>query len=566
MEFYPVSPAVAIPAPCEDGGVLSGVVAVRPGDLRRPGRAGVSALVAGQPVRAGEDLVFCHQVAVSPAVVRRSGEVLAGGWLPDHVTLGVLEAHLPDREIEELVEDFGCWEQRQRLLSSAMAVRLLVAMALVPDGDIPEVTCRVAGLLALLPWARPWHAPGTEALTRRRDTIPAELFEALFWRVAGPIASPGEPGMTWRGLLVCALDGFQVAVPDTDENREYFGSSGTADNSAPFPQARGVLATAAGTRGALGLEPGPSPDGEQTLTRRMVKHHPEVFAAGRLFLMDRNFPGISLIRDIRAAGAHLLMRVKSDIVLPLLEPLPDGSYRSFLADRDSCVPLRVVEYDVTVPGRDGGRDELFALATTLTDWQAYPAGELAALYPRRWGASETTIGQDKSAITGAGPSRGPILRSGTPHQVTQEIWAWAAATQLLRIHGCAAVDAAGAGQLPQGPGAAPPAPARVPFTVTRREAVRALTQTLAPATLPAALAAAAESTSLRILARMHPGRPPRHRERRTKSGQQFPAVGARRVPASTGPARVTIWHAGQITYADGHTTPAPAGPPGSNTS
>ena len=76
--------------------------------------------------------------------------------------------------------------------------------------------------------------------------------------------------MTWRGFLVCALDGFQVAVPDTDENRAYFGSSGTADNSAPFPQARAVLATAAGTRGALGLESGPSADGEQTLTRRMV--------------------------------------------------------------------------------------------------------------------------------------------------------------------------------------------------------------------------------------------------------------------------------------------------------
>lgn len=32
-----------------------------------------------------------------------------------------------------------------------------------------------------------------------------------------------------------------------------------------------------------------------------------------------------------------------------------------------------------VPGRDG-EDELYALATTLTDWQAYPAAELAACY------------------------------------------------------------------------------------------------------------------------------------------------------------------------------------------
>jgi Insertion element 4 transposase N-terminal len=556
MKFYPVLPAGAIPADCDGVGAPPGIVAFRPGDLRLPGQGGASALVAGpaagQPVRAGEDLVFCHRVAVAPAVVRRGGEVQAGGWLPDHVTLGVLEAHLPAGEIEELVEDFGCWEERQRLLSAAMAIRLVVAMALGPEADIPEVIRRAAGLLEHLPWARPWHVPRAEALTRRRDLIPAELFEALFWQVAGPL----EPGMTWRGFLLCSLDGFQVAVPDTDENRDYFGSSGTADNSAPFPQARAVIATAAGTRGTLGLESGPSPDGEQTLTRRLVRVHPEVFAAGRLFLMDRNFPGFALIREIRAAGAHLLMRIKSDIPLPLLQALPDGSYRSFLADRTCCIPLRVTGYDVTVPGRDGAGDELFALATTLTDWQAYPAAELAACYPHRWAASETTIGEDKSAITGAGPSRGPILRSATPHQITQEMWAWVTATQLLRIHGCRAVQAA-AGQLTAGPRAAPPACGRVPFTVTRREAVRTMTQTLASANVPAAaLAAAAQLTSCRILARLLPDRPPRHRERRAKCRPRFPAAGGRRVPASTGAAAVIICHAGHITYADGHTRPA----------
>src|SRR6266849_7203800 len=154
MEFYPTLPADASTGGggADARGTAPGIVVVRPADLRRPGLGGVSALVtvppAGRRFASGEELVFCHQVTVAPAVVRRSGEVLAGGWLPDHVTLGVLEAHLPVREIEELVEDFGCWEQRQRLLSSAMAVRLLVAMALLPEADIPEVTCRVAGLLA----------------------------------------------------------------------------------------------------------------------------------------------------------------------------------------------------------------------------------------------------------------------------------------------------------------------------------------------------------------------------------------------------------------------------------
>ena len=45
MEFYPVLPADAIPAGCDADGGPTGVVAIRPTDLRRPGR-GVSALLA----------------------------------------------------------------------------------------------------------------------------------------------------------------------------------------------------------------------------------------------------------------------------------------------------------------------------------------------------------------------------------------------------------------------------------------------------------------------------------------------------------------------------------------
>jgi hypothetical protein len=561
MEFYPTLPADASPGAggMDARGVTPGIVAVRPADLRRPGWCGVTALVAvpsaGRPVTSGEELVFCHQVTAAAAVVRRSGEVQAGGWLPDHVTLGILEAYLPDGEIEELVEDFGCAEERQRLLPAAMTVRLVMAMTLVPDGPVPEVICRTAGLLVYLPWARPWHVPGTEAVTRRRDMIPAELFEALFWLVAGPIADPGEPGVRWRGLLLCALDGFQVRVPDTPANRKYFGSSGTADNSSPFPQVRAVILTAARTKGTLGLEFGPSCDGEQTLTRRLVRSRPGLFGAGRLILMDRNFPGFALIKAIREQGAHLLMRVKSGIALPLVAALPDGSYASFLSDGACCIPVRVVEYDVKVPGRDGAGDELYALATTLTDWQAYPAAGLAACYPGRWAATETVIGEDKSAITDAGPSRGPILRSSSPHQVTQEMRAWITATQLIRIQGCQAAQlAAGPDRQPE----TPVTPARISFTASRREAVRAMTQTLAPANASAAvLAAAAELASRRILACLLPVRPPRHRERRTKCRQQFPSSPATgRVPASTGKAAVTIYPAGQITYADGHTEPA----------
>ena len=48
-------------------------------------------------------------------------------------------------------------------------------------------------------------------------------------------------------------------------------------------------------------------------------------------------------------------------------------------------------------------------------------------------ALETTFGEDKATITGAGNrTSGPVLRSGCPQLVLQEAWAWLTATQLVR--------------------------------------------------------------------------------------------------------------------------------------
>ena len=115
------------------------------------------------------------------------------------------------------------------------------------------------------------------------------------------------------------------------------------------------------------------------------------------------------------------------------EVLPDGSYLSRLKpprkkDGDP-VAVRVIEYSVETAGEDGAvTSELFALATTLLDPEAYPATELALLYHDRWQA-ETGIGDLKTAIRG-GPE--VVLRSRTPVMVTQEFWAMLCVYQAIR--------------------------------------------------------------------------------------------------------------------------------------
>src|ERR1019366_7315985 len=138
----------------------------------------------------------------------------------------------------------------------------------------------------------------------------------------------------------------------------------------------------------------------QVLLDKALKDYPHVFTPGRLWVLDRNFPGVPRIQRMLATGTHVLIRVKSDIPLRRAgDFLPDGSYLAEISGGGITATVRVTEYTVTVAGRDA--PELFALITDLLDHAAYPAGVLAAAYHWRWIGSETCLKEAKSAISGA---------------------------------------------------------------------------------------------------------------------------------------------------------------------
>jgi hypothetical protein len=288
---------------------------------------------------AGELAVFCRPVVMAPAVIRRDGTVLADGWLPDFVRLGELERHLGDGVIEGLVDAAiaeGRLEKRQRrrIMSYPLVIRLMLAMALMPDASYGEALARLAGVLADIPFARPWHVPTEKVITQWRRPVPPGLMEALFWEAAGSLIGDDEPSaVLLAGMMVCAADGMLVNLPDTPANRAMFGSTGTADDSAPFPQLRIVAITARAGRAMLGAIPGTASAGEQTLLKRLVRRRPDL-VAGRVICFDRNFPGYELITAILHAGGHVIARVKDGISLPSSGPrpgwLPDGSRLTWL--------------------------------------------------------------------------------------------------------------------------------------------------------------------------------------------------------------------------------------------
>ncbi len=215
----------------------------------------------------------------------------------------------------------------------------------------------------------------------------------------------------------------------------------------------------------------------------------------------------------------MVARVKAGISLPVTGGgwLTDGSRLSYLnapsgqeADR---LPVRVTEHNAVLPYGDGQRvSETCTLATTLLDHIAATAGQIREAYLERWPASETTFGQDKATIRGAGDrTSGPVLRSGTPRLAVQEFWAWMCGTQLVRASATAALagDAEHARELRRRQGSGPVTSDQLSFTAGWHSAIRSMTQSRVTATtsLPE-LAALADATARAMLRTLNiTGRP-----------------------------------------------------------
>jgi hypothetical protein len=223
---------------------------------------------------------------------------------------------------------------------------------------------------------------------------------------------------------------------------------------------------------------------------------------------DRNFPGHDLITAIVNAGGHVVARVKAGISLPM-EPggwLPDGSRLTWLnapsGKKEDRLAVRAAEHNAVLPCGDGEEaPETCTLITTLLDHRAAPAGAVREAYLTRWSASETTFGEDKSAIAGAGNrTSGPVLRSGSPRLVIQEAWAWLTAAQLVRASAQVTAD-------------------EESFTAVRHHAVRAMTSSQVTATSSLeALTAAADAAARAALHTLNVPRRERHSQRARNSG------------------------------------------------
>jgi Transposase DDE domain len=512
-------------------------------------------LVAGtSPISTGDPVAWCKLVVVAPARLRRDGRVQAQGRPCDHARLGVVEQELDRRcgpgTIERIAADIHPTGTKikavaRREMSIAFTIRAVLLMTLMPEADHREVLSTLLGELAGVPWQRAHAVPSGTVLSTWRAAIgEAPLLELQRELLGAVQAEHGDPALpaveVGGGLRLGAIDGTVTRMPDTTANRACFGTAGQAETG--YPQIRHLHIADAYTRATLAVVAGPAggdkAEAEQGLLDRVLAEQPDVFTPDRLWVMDRNFPGVPRITAMLATGSHILVRVKSDIQLSRIGGFADdGSYLARLSGGGATLTMRVVEYLVTLDEQP--TPELFCLVTDLLDHHTHPAHQLAQAYRWRWDGSETALREAKSTLHGAGPGTGAILRSTTPQLVRQEHAAWVVATEL--VHAATRSAAAVAAPFRKGPRAGQPVHARhLSFTTTRRTLISTVRAGTATASLPAPARAAAHHTALTVIAteRVTTDRH-RHRDHKTKTRQPFPHA-ARDITTRTAPANLHI--------------------------
>lgn len=333
-----------------------------------------------------------------------------GPFAPGH--LGELTRIVSCDLVDAAVENTDRMQRRVRVLPARVVVYLLLAGALFAEIGYQQVWARLVAGLDPTTVAR----PGSSALSQALRRVGVAPLRELFTLVRGPAIGTAR----WNGLLVCAIDGTSMVVPNSEANAAAFGrQTGRPDAESGYPMLRLLTVVACGTRTIIDAVFGSYRVGETTYAPTLLR----CLKPGMLLLADRNFAVTALIEQIASAHADLLIRCKDARVLPPIAHLSD---RSWLA-RMGSVTVRVIDAAITVRLDDRTtRRGHYRLITTLTDEKRYPAEELVRLYHQRW-EIETSYLELKSTLLG-----GRVLRATTPAGITQEVYALLTTYQALR--------------------------------------------------------------------------------------------------------------------------------------
>lgn len=293
--------------------------------------------------------------------------------------------------VDEALASAGGLQQRVRRLPSRVVVYLLLAGALFTGLGWTGIWSRLTASLSV-----PLPTPAGSSISAAMRRVGPRPLKALFDLVKGPAAVTATQVTRFAGRLVVAIDGTQIALPDTPANLLVFPKAKAGPNGpAGYPMLRLVTLMACGPRTLIDAAFGTDATGELTYARDLVTTAGTTRALrpGMLLLGDRNFSATKFVGAVASTGADFLIRAKTHstaLKLPVLHRLPDGTFLSRIGE----VTVRVIEAVITLTPADGtskhtATHHTYRLITSLLDPDEAPATALVRLYRERWGATRS---------------------------------------------------------------------------------------------------------------------------------------------------------------------------------
>lgn len=349
--------------------------------------------------------------------------------VPENFTVEALATVLPQAWVREAVAASARQSRRQRLLPAVVTVWMVTLLGLfrrLSYVNLLEMLFE-SGLGQGL-WKQ--SPPCSSALTKARDRLGCAPLKCLYERSARAWQSQ-TAGRDFHGRRVFAMDGSSMKVPDTPENRAYFGAPGVTRGRAAYPQLRLVGLRDVGTRLYRAIRFGPYKSAEVPLAHSLI----DEVESGSIVLMDRNFHSAALLWDLHETKAvDFVIRIRRNIRCRVVERLGEGDAivevalnRRARLDLPKTWILREITYQ---PPRGGPTIRLF---TSLLLAEEISRDEIIALYPERW-EEETGYDEIKTHLCECTTVNRPVvLRSKLPQRIEQELYGLLVAYNAVRV-------------------------------------------------------------------------------------------------------------------------------------
>ena len=347
----------------------------------------------------------------------------AGARLSDYLSASLLARVYTPELVFQALDRHGVGSQRTRSLSALVTSYYCMALSWYPEAAYEEVFSVVAQGLAWLQGSQAVASVAKSSISAARSKIGYAPLQSIHETACVALGQPDtQPHAFYAGLRLVAIDGSNVEIPDEAANVAAFGRPGSRTGRAAYPQAQCAVLVECATHAILGANIGAYRCTEWTIFEPLLA----CLGPDMLCLADRGFRGYPHWKAARDTGAQLLWRGAANQQLPVITPLPDGSYLSAIypdmksrRKRSGEIVVRVIEY--SLPGMADTAEQAvrYRLLTTLLDPGQTPALELAALYHERWEV-EAVFDELKTHLV----QRRRTLRSKTPDGVRQEFYGW----------------------------------------------------------------------------------------------------------------------------------------------